>query len=770
MKRSMLMTLAIVSACAASAQAADFDANVSVGAEYSSITGNKFKANEYRSIGSGINNNLDLQYRNPEGYKLSFEGSNFLNFKPIGSQTDTAVQDQNYLFKVGKTDNFKASVFYQDFTHNLSPGLTFFSGVGTNSLIFVPSYNAIYGTQAFFNNLGFTTTSTSLVAGTTRALANNMPTTTQWNQPINYAIERKNYGAEGEVSFSSPYFFNVRVERNQQTGVTPFLLTTSLREVPAPVDYSTDNLFIQTGYRSNNLTLVLDGTLSNFNNANPAFSMQMGTWNNLGTTFTYPTPSFGYLPPNNNYYKIGGSAMYRIPVMDTTLMVRASHSITENHLGSEVNLERPTNLTAANAMTWSMPSVWHGKYTYTTASASITSNPLSFLETKLFYNFLDKQNISTSNVYYNTNNTDFTERFGYHKQNAGMDLGFKLPASTKLAVGYEYLDLNRSLRSDATRTVDNSGYIQLKNDALDFLSVKARYDYLKRGSNFLSGDVFWNDPAAVTTSTGSSNLIFAYFRPADTADKNQHKLSFDLDLEPAHGLTFGTQYVFKNNDYTKSALGIQDDTRHEAYFDVTYAMDSFLLNLYGDFETVETNYNFRAALGAGYSPTTPLYPSPYGPNDVNNFNWTSKRTDFNYALGVKTSFDIIKNLLNLKAGYRYEEANGTNDLATNTSPIQLGYRGTGYTWSFVAPLSSSNVDNYTKHTFDAKLNYKFNKNVNMDLGYLYEKLKYVDDAYAGYQYFVPSNTLGTAGNILSGAYANPNYTANVVYMNLNVKF
>jgi len=87
------------------------------------------------------------------------------------------------------------------------------------------------------------------------------------------------------------------------------------------------------------------------------------------------------------------------------------------------------------------------------------------------------------------------------------------------------------------------------------------------------------------------------------------------------------------------------------------------------------------------------------------------------------------------------------------------------------PLNINYLDDYIKNSVNAKISYRFNKNITADLGYLYEHLNFSDDAYSNYSYVTGySNAAGTPFPYQTGAYANPNYDASVVYTKLNITF
>ncbi|MCE1227826.1 MAG: MtrB/PioB family outer membrane beta-barrel protein, partial [Geobacteraceae bacterium] len=170
---------------------------------------------------------------------------------------------------------------------------------------------------------------------------------------------------------------------------------------------------------------------------------------------------------------------------------------------------------------------------------------------------------------------------------------------------------------------------------------------------------------------------------------------------------------------------VKGDFRHAVNFDTTYTFGIAKLNAFADVEFIRTESLF-------YLP--------------GSYRWASTRRDINYDFGTKADFELIKGLLSFSTTYRYERADGTNEFSKSVAPV---------------PTDVPYLDDYIKHSADAKLSYNMSKALKVDVGYLYENLKYSDTAYAQY-------TIG--GNNFTGAYANPNYDASVVYTKLTYKF
>ena len=682
MKRSLLISLALVCACSASAMA-ETTGSVELGGQMVGVNGNPSKFNEYRDLGDGVTGAFDLNLSH-EAYYLDLFGKNFgMNF-----DSNKTYRDQEFGLKFGNYENVKLGLFYNEIPHNHTFGArTFFTGIGTTTL-----------TAPIPNNAA-------------------LPNSTASNPPnkFDYIRDRKVKGGEIEISAKTPFFFSARGEVIEVKGTLPTGANSgTIKEFPAPVDYLTQTVLLETGYRSNALTATIDGSISNFSNPNSSMTL------NYPAGFGTGSASYTiYLPPESKNYKIGASVRYKLPFLNSVLMARGSRAQTENTI----------------ALTEGITKDFKGKVTYTTAAASVTSNPIAKLNTRVFFNFLDKQNDSSEDFVYGTATTD---RFDYHKINAGLDASYKLPAKTKVSAGYEYLKYIRGIRTDATSTTDHTLFAEVKNEYLHWLSAKARYQRLMRSSDNL-------DPGLYATSTASDQIL-AFWRPVDTANRTQDTIKAGVEIEPMHNLSVAAEYSFKNSEFDETILGVKRDIRHELYLDATYTAGIVKLNTYFDVEflTLGTNSRRFQDVGAG---------SPFsGINNVNNFNWASTRRDYNYATGLNVDVDVIKNRLTAGAGYRYESVDGTEDFGASFSPV--------------VPVLAKNtqVDNQIKQTITAKLGYNITPSLKLDVSYLFENLRYNDDHWVGYNY-APS-----AGTNLTGAYANPNYEAHVGFVKLGYKF
>lgn len=684
---------------------------------------------EYRDIDDGLYGSAVLDaFRN--GYYLDLAGKN------IG------LDDQYYKLKGGKFGEFKYSLYYNEIPHNISFGAkTFYGGVGTNVLDYF---------------------ATNRAKNTDAAYTPNIDTSTNTWSRFDYATKRKDYGAGLELSLNTPFYFLTNVSQMEKNGVQPlgapsgvFVDKTGAQtspfgnmvEMPAPVDYKSKTLYLESGYRTKDMQFALEGTLNSFENANDYL-----TWRNPYVT-TEKLTEVNSLSPDSDYWKIAAQGTIKLP-LNSALAVRGSYARLENSLDLLNTIASSTSggagtspaYTQNTPLTVNRPT-FDGDISYRTASLALTSRPIKPLDVKVYYNYLNKDNDSTRIEYANpsTGASTESELFGYEKHNTGIDIGYKLPLKTKLDVGYEYLKINRDERLDTDTTTDHIGRVQIKNSYLDWLTAKVKYQHLDRTSNFIDGNA--------GTSATDANYIRRFVRRFDATDKTQDAVKVGFDVEPAEHLNVGLEYAYKINDYDQTLLGRTKDKRHEVYFDVAYEIPG-VAKLYGyyDFEHVEYrsfHRNVSAPTAAGaFDPSNTTTPA-------SNYNWAEFLKDYNYSYGVAATVPVVKDRLDFVASWDYQKADGKAKFETD------------------APLATplANIDNYddmVKKTLNAKAICKVTKALNLTFGYWYENLEFIDAQYQGYQYVMNNTT--SPNTYLTGALSDHDYEAHVGYIMASYRF
>jgi hypothetical protein len=385
------MLLSLVMFSTAFSEEYQLEGEVGAKGVYAGVTGGeggRAKFTEYRDLKQGFSvfGNVGLGL-DSEQYFLKFRAS------------DMGYDTQNYRLDGGMWGKFKFDLFYDEIPHNFTfDARTFFSGAGHHTLIGTPNTN-------------FST----------------------WNT-FDYSIERRQYGGGLKVNLIKPFFFDISFEREDRDGIKPASITPTtpggiVVELPEPVDYTTNNLKVEGGYAKNPLFLSMGFIYSDFNDRNDKLN------------FTHPQAPFPIdtltLPPDNRYYKGYFKGAVKLP-MNSKFSVNAGYSSAR----SDTNLLNSfVTGGVINPVTLSKPN-FDGQIDTQNYSFVLTSNPLRFLDGKIFYSYYKRDNKNDVIV----QNSEFNRPFDYRKNAAGIDLGFRLPANVYLSAGYKYIKTDRRLK------------------------------------------------------------------------------------------------------------------------------------------------------------------------------------------------------------------------------------------------------------------------------------------------------------------------------------
>ncbi|RJX25018.1 MAG: hypothetical protein C4531_18030 [Desulfurivibrio sp.] len=648
------------------------------------------KFQEYRDLDDGLFGDFLLDaYK--DSYYFELQGDN------IG------LDDQDYLLKGGRYGKFKYLFNYDETQHNLSfDAKTFYSGVGTDNLSFDGGAPPPEENWSFFD----------------------------------YAIERKKYGGELEVSLGSPFFVKIGASKLESEGVKPLASGSfaDVVEMPEPVDYDTDDLLVTAGYRSRAFNLTLSGLLSSFDNNNLYLNWQ-------SPYFFFGTPELNVLPPENDYGKLGGNLTVRqLPFM-STFSLNGSYARLKNDISiTDINLTAPTALNQ---------STFDGEITYTTLAAALASRPTREFDSRLYYNYTDKENDSDVIEYDDFGEiiSNAAELFDYSRNQAGVDLGYRLPWRSKGELGYEYQDVDRRNRPDADQTTDHTYYLQLKNSLSDLVTAKLRYSHLERDTD--------SDFDLTDVTDTDAEYIVQFVQRYDATDKGKDEIKLSLEFYPLDSLDLGLDYSYILNDYDDVTLGRTEDTRHQVYLDFLWHRFKMLsLSGFAGYETTDADadfYNFAANSGIPPQLADPTLDD----GNPDSYLWSQEIDDSFWTYGLSTQVGLLEDILKLVVSWEYQKSDGKTTFSSQG----------------VDPLADiTRFDDYTKKLLEAKLVYSFARQLDIALGYVYEKYTYNDTQYDGYQYVVPQTFVVSDGAYLTGAYADHDYEASIGYLTVRYTF
>ena len=667
------------------------------------VNGNKWKFNEYRELKGGVYGNVRLGFDNG-AYFMRFKGSDF------GYDT------QNYRLDGGMWGKFKYDLYYREIPHNYTfDAKTFYSGVGTNNLTIAPGV-------------------TPSNAGT-------------WPSTFDYSVKRKQYGAAVDLGLLKPFYVDFSASREDRSGIKPKSAhtnqTSAFVELPEPVDYTTDTFKAEVGYATKPLFA--------------SFSYYYNKFDNADTNLSFVNPNGGgpditTLPPDNDYYRLAFKGAVQLP-MNSRFNVTLATARAESSSNLFNSYLFPGDA-ARTAITYAGgASVFNGKIETQNAAFVLSSNPVSFLDGKIFYKYYNKKNKSDQIVITSAGNVE-NELFDYHKNNVGVELGFKLPAHFYLQTAYNYLKVDRD-RIDIPETEDNIYSAELRWSGLDFMAAKVGYERLERDAEHRPFDTAIFHGFAVEFNE-------LYLRRFDVWKKHHDSYKASLEFYPLDNLSFALGYRNTDTKYEDVPMGLRSDKRELYSVDADYAFGKVArVGAYTEYEKIKAHSLLRNGtnnatdINPGNAPTT------------TNFNYTVTQHDKSFNYGANTDIYIVPKKLTLRLQYDYLMSNGLADLTyLGVDPAAAATAVPGRTND---NMDSTNWDDYRKSAFLVKAVYDFTRSFSVGGGVAFERYKYSDDALNNYP---ASYTSGTGANTtyLTGLYKEPSYNASVVFATVAYKF
>ena len=609
----------------------------------------------------------------------------FLNFYAGDFGYDT----QYYKIDGGMWGKFKFDLFYDEIPHNITfDARTPFLGAGHDTLVGAPNTNVA-----------------------------------TWDT-FDYSINRRQYGGGFKVDVIRPFFLDVSFQRENRdgikpTGAAPGTSDDFALELPEPVQYVTNNLKVEAGYAKKPLFLSLTYFYSDFNNSNAGLNF-------IDPLIAAPeagAPNTFSLPPDNTYHKGAFKGAVNLPF--------------NSKFSTNLGFSRTRSETSIVSL---ISSGFTGKVDTLNYDFAFTSNPVRFLDTKVYYKYYKRDNKSddptgVANIF-----------LSYNISTYGGELGFKLPAKLYLSGGYKYVKTERNKKGETDPegilpfNMDNIYFVDLKWTGLDFLDAKVGYEKLDRDAHYRTFDSAVN-PAR----------RFSY------AAQNRDTYKATVDIFPLENLNFGLEYRYRKIDYSDTILGLRSDKRHELNISADYLIGKIAkLYGYGDYGWIKFDQLQQQTEGL----VTPA-------------NWDAKQKDITYGYGIGTEIYVIPKKLTLVFQHNYLRSNGNVDYTLDpvffTAAGGAGLDGIG---ANNANIDISRWDDYTLYSFKIKAVYNFTKFLAASIGYAYERFNYKDAQLDGYQFVNPPGgpVTGTNGAYLTGAYKDQSYKAHLIFGGMSYKF
>ena len=590
-----------------------------------------------------------------------------------------------------------------------------------------------------------------------------------WN-PFDDSLKRRDTGLAFEWAAQSPWYFRADGNQVSRDGVKVIGGSQGTSpgngnvDLPAPVDWKTRNVSGEVGYQAQDRHFAISAFYSSFENRNDLLRWSNG--------FFAPAAPMNYdrsvLPPDNELFKIAANGNLRGLPWGSTLAGR----ITYGKLTNDVAV-LPTMLAASpplpapqvgtNPSTGANVPLFQGEIVTTTASLSLNSHPMRALDTRLYYNYREKDNDSTHVTFTPTAASGLQcggqpcepELFGYSKHNAGVEANYRLGGGHRIGGGYDYYRTERD-RLDFPKTIENRYFVEWRNSSLDYLDTRVKYQYLQRRSVAFP----YADPG---------NPIDAFVRRFDYANLNQHSAKFRFDVNPMPLLDLGFDVILKHNDFKDTPLGRTKDWRQEYYASVGFGdPNSLRVAFFGDLEVVKYDSRHRVGVcapdpdappqsgsGTGASPCSPpgAVPPPH-----TTYTWTADNEDRSWQVGAAVDW-LPYEKLTIKGSLVWAETKGSVDFAAQPGTI------------LAAPfLSINNFDNTRRLALNLRGIYDYTQQWQFTGGYAFERYRYDDVGYNGFAYVIPAGAGFTQTSYFTGQGAFQPYNAHIFYTYVTYRF
>lgn len=639
---------------------------------------------EYRDIRNQVTSDLSV---------FSSSGGQYF----IGEAKNVGYNDQEYLFKGGVYGKGKYSLWYDELTHNYGLGAkTLHTGTGSGNLI------------------------------TTGAIG----TPSTWLEH-DFKAERKQIGASFEVDLQTPFFVAGEVTQTKKEGTYLIAVQNTAAgsggtnrttlELPAPIDYTTNNFSLKTGYRTEKIFIQIDGLFSSFKNGDDLLEWQT-TGGAQGITYT--------LAPDNKSMQFGGQVTVRDLPIKSVLSLRASYAKNESD---------PTLPALAGA------TIWDGDQSYTNFAAAVKSHPMEKLTTKVAYHYTKKGNDGAIIDYRDPNDGALTNHaFEYTKNKLELEGTYRLDRANRMKGGYEFEMVKRPvMRHDAEKTKTHTLFAEWKNSSFDTATGKLRYERLMRKSDF-EGDTY-----ADTFLPTDAEEILRYSRPFDAADKNKDTIKLKLDLMPSETFDVGLELAYSHSDYKETMIGRTDDKGQSVLLDASIALPMAVkVYAYVAYDKVVLKSDHvKYRNGVAFDNISGGVPVVDTAETADRFDWDVARTDIGTSYGIKCQMPLLSDRLNLSASWDYQKNDGEADFTATTQTLE----------------DITAYDDYKMQTFKLTGEYALQENMTILVGYTYEKFEQND--------ILTDDLVNVVGSrFFSGAYANNDYKANIGTLALTYKF
>ncbi len=406
-----------------------------------------------------------------------------------------------------------------------------------------------------------------------------------------------------------------------------FLLTSA--QLPAPVDYKTDQLELTAGFTGKKLQAELAYYVSTFSNEYKSL-----TWQNPYLA-SVPGAEFGRLAlaPDNNFHQISASASYLFDrVTATRLTANLSMGRMEqddDYLPSTINSSLVTSALPQNNLDADVDTLNY--------NLRISSRPTRDASLSLAVEYSERDNNTPQNTYQQVVDDVFVSAaktnvpYSFSRNKVSLRLAHRLPKNFRLAMGFHTGAYKRTLL-DTSKTNDSNIWAELSASLFDMVDFRVKFaDDSRRHAerDWLTIFLTQENP---------------YLQKFNMADRERNEITASISISPIDMLAIDLTADITDDDYTKSAIGLTDAEQTSYAIDLSLApMDK--LNLYLFF----AQENIESTMAGSTNFSAPDWFLP---------NWSAQQEDEIDTIGFGIEFEELFDKFDIGLDYNQSESQG----------------------------------------------------------------------------------------------------------------
>lgn len=535
---------------------------------------------------------------------------------------------------------------------------------------------------------------------------------------------------------------------------TTFAFTNQV-ELPEPIDQKIDDVRLSVDLVKENWQLQFSYNLSVFHN-----DVNVLIWDNpLRDSDSATAPARGLidLPPSNVAHTLGLSGGADLP-MRGRLTAALSYSW---RFQDDPFVPHTINLAISDPGLALPADSLNGEVQVQTASLRYVGHPLETLSTNASYRLYNLVNNTPEYTFPAQVTGDSTlvnepvtsSSFGYMKQNGHLGFGWQAREALSVGLGYDWerWDRNEHHR-EAPRSDEHTPKLTFDYRAME--AVLLRLSYAPSWRRIDTYNPFAHlahtvgDEVGPDATQGQHILLRKY----DEADRNRQRFDFLAQTNPTEAITFTPTFSWRNDHYTDSAFGLQNDRNWAAGFDFSWNPTERVVFFLG---YMREEINARQ---------TSRYREPPLQLDNPTYDWVSDNEDTVNTLSANADLVLVPQKLDLLLAWSYSKAVARMHAFNPIAP-------SGGTPTQNAAATAADFPNITERLgqLEATLRYHIQRALQVKFRYLMEVFNISDFRTDEVAPFMGGVEAGSGTSIYLGAQIR-DYAAHLVAVSLDYQF